>query len=691
MVYLIPVSNLGTIRYSRSLSGSPSQAPHRISSHILKCSTQSRDLWGYSHQRYGNTDSHTRIRINKHRRLCRVNLGARAAVHPRQAQTQVSWGHQHHDRHPGWNIGWGWTGSKLSFPGISQSSLQPRMDFWKSESSRIRQIKKEITVDPYAALFGRRLEPLGFPNFVEGRVMSLCRSVFGLDKAPTVDKTSHITQTRGVEDHEYDPISGRMVPRKLPEKTTGCSDRSLKTPAESCTRHDEWTGYLSGVDRSETHSSENAPTYQDSESVKKVQVAPPDIPELAKKETFGTTPSEISQRQDTTRLIKSDVDIHGNDIKEQLDPGREANADVSDERSLSKSPSFLESNHKPASYTGMDSAQQQELLAREEAEDLDLLRPSDIRLLYNAKNLKRESVEPCETPKDLDAAFDSLDPGRDANSQGAREGFQQHAAVKSGNRTTNEPAALESTKQVHSRDESPSISPPPFQKDWTDALRSGEQGRGNTQITANSSLPSDTYHILAYDPSTLQMTRGETISSFHTTHEYLHPSVVLPRLNNPAKFLPYFEEMQAEGYEIVSGGGDILVFTKALNAGNRVTDCGTEKAKIELGAAVRNEPLFSDEAISRSKLAPGLSLKLDTANTTGPTSSCDTSEGANVLSKERKSKVGKVLRRMLIGGFVTAASCYALGIVGEYFRTGGQDGRGIDGFTEFESERRHRD
>lgn len=46
---------------------------------------------------------------------------------------------------------------------------------------------------------------------------------------------------------------------------------------------------------------------------------------------------------------------------------------------------------------------------------------------------------------------------------------------------------------------------------------------------------------------------------------------------------------------------------------------------------------------------------------------------------------------MLFGGMVTAASCYAIGVVTEYFRTGGTDGRGPEGFTPFEVERRYRD
>jgi hypothetical protein len=46
---------------------------------------------------------------------------------------------------------------------------------------------------------------------------------------------------------------------------------------------------------------------------------------------------------------------------------------------------------------------------------------------------------------------------------------------------------------------------------------------------------------------------------------------------------------------------------------------------------------------------------------------------------------------MLLAGTVTAATCYAIGAVIEFFRTGGRDGSGIDGFTVLEADRRHRD
>lgn len=43
---------------------------------------------------------------------------------------------------------------------------------------------------------------------------------------------------------------------------------------------------------------------------------------------------------------------------------------------------------------------------------------------------------------------------------------------------------------------------------------------------------------------------------------------------------------------------------------------------------------------------------------------------------------------MIFAGVATAMTCYAIGAVTEFFRTGGKDGRGADAFTVFESDRR---
>jgi hypothetical protein len=70
------------------------------------------------------------------------------------------------------------------------------------------------------------------------------------------------------------------------------------------------------------------------------------------------------------------------------------------------------------------------------------------------------------------------------------------------------------------------------------------------------------YRILTYDSSASEVTTAES-DMFFGVQESCPLVDVLSRLQNPGKFVPYFEQMQRDGYEIVTGGGDILVFRKA--------------------------------------------------------------------------------------------------------------------------------
>lgn len=75
------------------------------------------------------------------------------------------------------------------------------------------------------------------------------------------------------------------------------------------------------------------------------------------------------------------------------------------------------------------------------------------------------------------------------------------------------------------------------------------------------------YRILTYDTSVSKVTTAEA-DSFFGMNETVRPHEILARLHSPAKFIPYFEQMQNDGYEIATGGGDILVFRKSLNTSN---------------------------------------------------------------------------------------------------------------------------
>lgn len=80
---------------------------------------------------------------------------------------------------------------------------------------------------------------------------------------------------------------------------------------------------------------------------------------------------------------------------------------------------------------------------------------------------------------------------------------------------------------------------------------------------ATSQWSQSSYRILAYDTTTSTVTTAES-DSFFGTSETVEPHEIFTRLHNPAKFVPFFAQMQADGYELATGGGDILVFKRCV-------------------------------------------------------------------------------------------------------------------------------
>ncbi|KAL9012326.1 MAG: hypothetical protein Q9173_002897 [Seirophora scorigena] len=71
------------------------------------------------------------------------------------------------------------------------------------------------------------------------------------------------------------------------------------------------------------------------------------------------------------------------------------------------------------------------------------------------------------------------------------------------------------------------------------------------------------YNVLAYDPSTQQITTAEMSSPGDSPSERrLSLSEALSSLTEPAKFLPYLTTLQSHGHEIVSSDTNILVLRK---------------------------------------------------------------------------------------------------------------------------------
>lgn len=102
---------------------------------------------------------------------------------------------------------------------------------------------------------------------------------------------------------------------------------------------------------------------------------------------------------------------------------------------------------------------------------------------------------------------------------------------------------------------------------------------------AASQIPSPKFHILALDTSTSQVSVAHA-ESFFGVDEDSRPSEILSRLHNPAKFLPYFEKMQEDGYEIATGGGNILVFRKTQSISRHTLPNTTRDEEPEIHAEI---------------------------------------------------------------------------------------------------------
>ncbi|KAJ5966449.1 hypothetical protein N7481_013163 [Penicillium waksmanii] len=213
----------------------------------------------------------------------------------------------------------------------------------------------------------------------------------------------------------------------------------------------------------------------------------------------------------------------------------------------------------------------------------------------------------------------------------------------------------------------------------------------NPEAANTGSAP---FRILAYDAAASKVASSEA-DSFFGANEPVESHEVLSRLHNPAKFVPYFEQMQQDGYEIATGGGDIIVFRKSSNGSINLimspeVAARQEAIHADIAKSIRHDSYDSSESSSRPSTSK---LSSESKQNAKQHTRVEESQGSGSSTHPKpkiQSTFSKAVRRIFITGTAVGASCYAVGVVTEYFRTGGKDGYGIDGFTVFESDRRHR-
>ena len=250
-----------------------------------------------------------------------------------------------------------------------------------------------------------------------------------------------------------------------------------------------------------------------------------------------------------------------------------------------------------------------------------------------------------------------------------------------------DPEIQESTvAYVASTDPSTSVPETTTKPDMLEASATSTPEKIVTSTPVAAAAPT-AYKILAYDSSTLQMTEANTTSSLSSssgidTDPPLHPTEVLPRLNNPAKFLPYFQSLQDQGYEIVKGGGDMLMFKKVRdgvsptepiteNLSKKETTAQAGMVESPSNAGASTEPTSAGPATTTSA-GPKVRRQEDVFSGSGQTWHHESAggQGSGNTGESTEgiwSRFKRGVKRALWAGLGTAGICYAIGAVAESF------------------------
>ncbi|KAM5345086.1 hypothetical protein ACJ41O_010948 [Fusarium nematophilum] len=185
------------------------------------------------------------------------------------------------------------------------------------------------------------------------------------------------------------------------------------------------------------------------------------------------------------------------------------------------------------------------------------------------------------------------------------------------------------------------------------------------------------YKILAYDPDSQTVSVAEATSAVRDEEAPMALSDALLQLSNPAKFLPHFQPLQAQGYEVVSGSGDVLIFRKTGPAA--ATDKRVETTSPSSPTRVNPIDMMGRSAIG-SFASPTGYVNYDTVSesTDKPAPPYrytynregSTSDRKMPAKPRRKRRLG---RKLALGTAGVAGSAYAAAVLAEYFSTQGRD------------------
>ena len=185
------------------------------------------------------------------------------------------------------------------------------------------------------------------------------------------------------------------------------------------------------------------------------------------------------------------------------------------------------------------------------------------------------------------------------------------------------------------------------------------------------------YKILAYDSATQNITVAEATSSIQTETTPASLADVLTRLSTPSKFLPYFKSFEAQGYEVVSGSGDILIFRKVRAATEEASEPEPVPEPARRSMPINPIDMMGHPAVGNFASPTGF-VNYDTLDgalekPAPPFRNNDQDLKDPDLSgeKTKEHKKRNIGRKLALGTVWIAGSAYAVGVMAEYFKARG--------------------
>lgn len=212
--------------------------------------------------------------------------------------------------------------------------------------------------------------------------------------------------------------------------------------------------------------------------------------------------------------------------------------------------------------------------------------------------------------------------------------------------------------------------------------RVGKNASDSSTKPANPAAPA-LYKILVYDPTMQCIETAEMTSAVPDSAAPLTPAEVILRISNPAKFFPHFAPLQAQGFEIVSGSGDVLIFRKVRDgttagptgAVNPIDMTGEQRGGDYSVAAGR---FASPTGFVNYDLPPAAERQRAAREQASAADAATDKERASTGDVRKKGK-RSLPKKVAIGAACLAGSAYSVGVVSEYFKNGGVDEKGPKG------------